>query len=79
MPMLRNLFVTVLAGLGCLAIPPVAYACSCVYQGPACQAYWTTDAVFDATVTRIERIRHEDVSRDRHFNCRCRWPASTDW
>ena len=68
MPMLRILFVTLLAGLGCLATPPVAYACSCVYQGPVCQAYWKTDAVFDATVTRIERIRHEDVSRDRHFH-----------
>jgi hypothetical protein len=67
MPMLRTLFVTLFVGLGCLAIPPPAHACSCIYQGPACQAYWKTDAVFDGTVTRIEKIEREEVSGDRVF------------
>ena len=29
-------------------------ACSCMPSGPACQAFWKTDAVFDATVDSIE-------------------------
>jgi Tissue inhibitor of metalloproteinase len=33
-----------------------ARACSCVDIGPACQAFWKTDAVFDATVSAIESI-----------------------
>jgi hypothetical protein len=28
-------------------------ACTCVLPGPACQAYWQTDAVFDATVRSV--------------------------
>jgi hypothetical protein len=28
-------------------------ACSCMGSGPACQAYWKTDAVFDATVVSV--------------------------
>lgn len=31
-----------------------ALACSCRVVGPVCQAYWKTDAVFDATVVDIE-------------------------
>lgn len=37
-----------------IAIPKSTYACSCMQSGPACQAFWKTDAVFDATVERIE-------------------------
>jgi hypothetical protein len=33
--------------------PRAATACSCMSSGPACQAYWTTEAVFDATVLQI--------------------------
>lgn len=33
-----------------------AFACSCKASGPACQAYWKTDAVFDATVTDIQPL-----------------------
>jgi hypothetical protein len=33
--------------------PRAATACSCLSRGPACQAYWQTDAVFDATVLSI--------------------------
>ena len=33
--------------------PDDAAACSCKHSGPACQAFWTSDAVFDATVTSI--------------------------
>jgi hypothetical protein len=31
-----------------------AHACSCMTSGPACQAFWKTSAVFDATVLSIE-------------------------
>ena len=31
-----------------------AVACSCAFSGPPCQAYWNSDAVFDATVVKIE-------------------------
>jgi hypothetical protein len=33
-----------------------ARACSCMSSGPACQAYWKTDAVFDATVRSIRPL-----------------------
>lgn len=42
--------------LATLAIPRAAAACSCIVSGPECQAYWKTDAVFDATVLRITPI-----------------------
>ncbi len=38
-----------------------AQACSCKSSGPACQAYWDTDAVFDATVVGIERAPRDEV------------------
>lgn len=38
-----------------------AAACSCKSSGPACQAYWNTDAVFDATVVRIERVPRDEL------------------
>ena len=31
-------------------------ACSCLSSGPPCQAYWKTDAVFDATVLGISPL-----------------------
>src|SRR5688572_10696490 len=34
-----------------------AIACSCISSGPACQAFWKTDAVFDATVDSIEAAK----------------------
>ena len=43
-----------------------AAACSCMQVGPACQAFWKTDAVFDATVDAIEPVTRTDNSmRDR--------------
>ncbi len=36
--------------------PRAATACSCISSGPACQAYWKTDAVFDATVVSIRPL-----------------------
>jgi hypothetical protein len=39
-----------------LGWPSRADACSCIESGPACQAFWKTDAVFDATVDRIEDV-----------------------
>ena len=48
--------ITLLFAIAVLATPSPAAACSCMVVGPACQAYWKTDAVFDATVTRIQRL-----------------------
>ncbi len=39
--------------LGLAGFSRPALACSCMSSGPACQAYWKTDAVFDATVVSI--------------------------
>ena len=38
-----------------------AHACSCMSSGPACQAFWTTTAVFDATVIAIEDIQMDEL------------------
>jgi protocatechuate 3,4-dioxygenase beta subunit len=38
-----------------------AHACSCMESGPACQAFWTTAAVFDATVVAIENIETDEL------------------
>ena len=57
-----------LAALVLLARSTPAEACSCIYQGPACQTFWKTDAVFDATVESIEaRTRQEDLGTSRPF------------
>lgn len=40
--------------------PDPVEACSCAFSGPPCQAFWTTDAVFDATVASIEVIDPPD-------------------
>ena len=37
-------------------VPSAAHGCSCMSSGPACQAFWRTDAVFDATVIAI--VKH---------------------
>lgn len=43
-----------------------AHACSCASRGPACQAFWETAAVFDATVLNIEPARRDEaISPDR--------------
>jgi hypothetical protein len=39
---------------------PPARACSCVGPNPACQAFWTTDAVFDGRVVSIEPTSHDE-------------------
>jgi len=45
-----------------IALPRVAHACSCIQAGPACQAFWKTDAVFDATVESIDRAVGPELS-----------------
>jgi hypothetical protein len=47
-----------------LAAPRPADACSCMDAGPACQAFWKTDAVFDATVESIDDAVHADRAPD---------------
>jgi hypothetical protein len=43
-----------------------ADACTCISPGPPCQAFWKAEAVFDATVERIEpTTRQQDVG-DNH-------------
>ena len=50
-----------------LAGAPSADACSCLSSGPACQAFWTTDVVFDGTVVKIEPTARNETSSDRTF------------
>ena len=64
-----NSIVVVLAFcvLAQLAGAPPADACSCMSSGPACQAFWTTDVVFDGTVTTIEPTSREETFSGRTF------------
>ncbi len=57
--------VTIVLGLTAVgaAWSPAA-ACSCMARGPACQAFWTTTAVFDATVVAIEDLEVQFVLGD---------------
>src|SRR5688500_7736625 len=50
-------------GASFTAASPVE-ACSCRATGPACQAYWNAEAVFDATVVRVERTTRDEVLGD---------------
>jgi Tissue inhibitor of metalloproteinase len=43
-----------------LLLRATAVACTCLPIGPACQAFWTTDAVFDATVEAVEPVKPVD-------------------
>ena len=52
---MRRVILAAVALLVLLAMPRNAEACSCMQAGPACQAFWKTDAAFDATVDAIER------------------------
>jgi hypothetical protein len=36
-----------------LLVPRMAEACACLASGPACEAVWQADAVFDGTVTTV--------------------------
>jgi len=48
--------VATLTLLALLLIPRVAAACACVASGPACEAVWQADAVFDATVAGVTPV-----------------------
>ncbi len=50
-----------------LAGAPSADACTCMSSGPACQAFWTTDVVFDGTVTALEPTSREETFSNRTF------------
>ena len=50
-----------------LAGAPSADACTCISSGPACQAFWTTDVVFDGTVLKIDSISRDETFSDRTF------------
>lgn len=52
----RALAVTALAAFAALILPAAVEACSCLRSGPACQAYWSFDTVFDGTVTSVESV-----------------------
>jgi hypothetical protein len=43
--------------------PTPADACSCMASGPACQAFWSTDAVFDAMVVSVEPLPRDGAAR----------------
>lgn len=44
-----------------------AGACTCIQPGPACQAFWTTEAVFDGTVTSITPIEGTETIGGREY------------
>jgi hypothetical protein len=44
-----------------------ADACTCISSGPACQAFWTTDVVFDGTVVKIDSISRQETFSDQAF------------
>jgi hypothetical protein len=50
-----------------LAGAPSADACSCTSIGPACQAFWTTDVVFDGTVMTIDLTSRDETFSGRTF------------
>ena len=50
-----------------LAGAPSADACSCISSGPACQAFWKTDVVFDGTVVNIDPTTRDETFSDRTF------------
>jgi hypothetical protein len=50
--------------------PALAEACSCMLAGPACQAFWQTDAVFDGTVVAIEQTTRPELIHDTTFPVR---------
>lgn len=60
----RLLFLTALVAIF-FAPAREADACSCLASGPACQSFWTADAVFDATVLKIERLTPDNPSSPR--------------
>jgi len=49
----RRIRLACLTLVALVALRANAAACSCIPSGPACQAFWKTDAVFDATVEAI--------------------------
>ena len=53
---MRFLFLALLSAATFAAGVDPALACSCFTIGPACQAYWKTDAVFDAVVAGIDAL-----------------------
>src|SRR4051794_22360562 len=55
-PASRCLSRVALALLALLMLPRLAQACACPGSGPACQAVWQADAVFDATVATVTPI-----------------------
>lgn len=62
----------VLQGLGLVLLLVLissrdASACTCITPGPACQTYWTTDAVFDGTVTAIAPIERTETIGGRDY------------
>jgi hypothetical protein len=44
-----------------------ADACTCISSGPACQAFWTTDVVFDGSVVKIDPTSRDETFSDRTF------------
>ena len=64
---LRAGLTAMIAIVGLLAFARAAAACSCRYPGPACQAFWNTDAVFDATVVQIALIPRTETIGGREL------------
>jgi hypothetical protein len=64
--MRRTLVLTVAMLAAILGGASTASACTCISPGPPCQAFWKAEAVFDATVDRIEpTTRRHDYGDNR--------------
>ena len=63
----RFALAAVIAVVGLLTFSRAASACSCAYPGPACQAFWNADAVFEATVVQIALIPRTETIGAREY------------
>jgi hypothetical protein len=71
--MARPILLACLTLASLLLLVADAAACTCLGVGPACQAFWTTEAVFDATVESVELVTRQvsspqDGPREIHEN-----------
>ena len=58
--MVRSIVVACITLASLVVLAAHADACSCMQIGPGCQAFWKTDAVFDATVESIGSATRPD-------------------
>ena len=63
--MVRRAVIACAVLLGLCGSTRPASACNCIQSGPACQTFWKTDAVFDATVDSITPTSRTEILGER--------------